>query len=560
MVLLQPAFKHPTVALCLAGQWRSFSADEVHLSLRNSLASAWQSDVAIFLAVDLPNTTDPKVGDALAALPPKRWAVSPSPIAPPSNCEVRWPAFLQYSKFRTCLSLIEEDEAASGERYDWVVRARFDHKFVQKLPPIGTFSPNCVHLRAANTSRVHVFRNVPHLHIDDQFAVVPRNFAESYFGIVDDACLNLSSGPQTWLRNRNAHEDWLLHRLRSRGVPLCHQTIGPDLMLQQMPPRVKDDADAYDMALRAVAEAHPSTQLLRPTWTGAGRGSLAGSDAISVLDTGLCLTFPARILSVKVIPGVTHVMVARPTHQPDLFWRIVGIQRIGSDEVDLAGYPGDCVGWRMLGRPAECNSCRTREVVSDIFLGDVVALGGTGLQSVGAVRWEYVHARELEPPGCFDGVSDIYGGLVRWVGLVVCDQQIYGPEGLHSAWPPLEGPHRRLPGDVVVRCCLPLRVGAPAFDERRHERLIGFCVMLTRRPETFLKRALRLSDLDGTQPEEMIAHLLATFPDVFCRTMGVETRHLWACASALVQFALPWAWILRSKDRQPEIDCQYSVS
>lgn len=73
---------------------------------------------------------------------------------------------------------MEATEAARGKHFDWLLRLRPDTAF---FAPIG-------HLADLDAGAVHaVFRQSGMADMSDHFAIVPREFAEAYFGI-ERAC------------------------------------------------------------------------------------------------------------------------------------------------------------------------------------------------------------------------------------------------------------------------------------------------------------------------------------------------------------------------------------
>eukprot|EP00668_Euglena_longa_P032054 GGOE01041338.1.p1 GENE.GGOE01041338.1~~GGOE01041338.1.p1 ORF type:complete len:357 (-),score=82.21 GGOE01041338.1:191-1261(-) len=69
-------------------------------------------------------------------------------------------------------------EEMTGVRFDWVLFARPDVTFVDRLPPIHTFSPHHVHVPIWHSSGG----------INDRFALVPRAFSARFFRMFHALC------------------------------------------------------------------------------------------------------------------------------------------------------------------------------------------------------------------------------------------------------------------------------------------------------------------------------------------------------------------------------------
>ena len=68
---------------------------------------------------------------------------------------------------------IKTKSNADMTMFDYIVRARFDIAFIEKVPPVVTFDVNKFHT------------NSNHFPISDQFAIVPKSIATKYFNIMD---------------------------------------------------------------------------------------------------------------------------------------------------------------------------------------------------------------------------------------------------------------------------------------------------------------------------------------------------------------------------------------
>ena len=118
----------------------------------------------------------------------------------------------QWARWGRCYGLALEHEQRTGVRFDWFVRTRPDLLFLADIPPLHSYSPHAVSLRASavhgspnltDTAAVHnmtslhtpltrgCYKNPHHcareqlpqpcLVADDQFAMVPRHLGRAYF-------------------------------------------------------------------------------------------------------------------------------------------------------------------------------------------------------------------------------------------------------------------------------------------------------------------------------------------------------------------------------------------
>ena len=131
------------------------------------------------------NCSASELEPALALLRPVVFRLHDEATAPPfpaSNCTAR--AVPQLEKVAACFRLVEEHERARGFRYDWVVRARPDLGWTLPVAPAASFPPH------------HVYVSPSYWPLADQFALVPRRLAATYFNVARAAHLCVEDGPR----------------------------------------------------------------------------------------------------------------------------------------------------------------------------------------------------------------------------------------------------------------------------------------------------------------------------------------------------------------------------
>ena len=227
------------VAVCLSGHVRSLVQPAVYTALKANLVdplgagTAGGADVFMYVELDqveaaaspnaptaaetaveeaghilnarLNDDWDPlnprncsasELEPALALLRPVVFRLHDEATAPPfpaSNCTAR--AVPQLEKVAACFRLVEQHERARGFRYDWVVRARPDLGWTLPVAPAASFPPH------------HVYVSPSYWPLADQFALVPRRLAATYFNAARAAHLCVEDGPRGDLQRR-----WLLSR------------------------------------------------------------------------------------------------------------------------------------------------------------------------------------------------------------------------------------------------------------------------------------------------------------------------------------------------------------
>ena len=194
------------VAFVFVGHARSFVRPAVHESIRLNLIDGFAGDECqahvFWLFADEPlNATTSSAPAALALerlFRPTRVAVhhhrseeEAAACAPPSARsraelialgtdrdfkfladppEAVANAAAQFARWRAAFELVREHERASGDAFDWLVRARFDTGWYSAIAPAATFRADRVYVP------IHTWNGV-----SDQLAIVPRHLARAYF-------------------------------------------------------------------------------------------------------------------------------------------------------------------------------------------------------------------------------------------------------------------------------------------------------------------------------------------------------------------------------------------
>lgn len=166
------------VAYCISGTARTLREPRVLSSIKR-FAEGNAGD--FFYAIELTSNreTPPLSENAYAydvndvdsifqVLPPQKIAVVDGEAE--SDCAWRW-CLPQFTKLEKCYEMIEEQEAARGLSYEWLVRLRPDVEY-DELPP--AFSE-------LSADRIYAQRQG--VHVCDMFAIVPRRLAAEYFNI-----------------------------------------------------------------------------------------------------------------------------------------------------------------------------------------------------------------------------------------------------------------------------------------------------------------------------------------------------------------------------------------
>jgi len=151
---------------------------EVYRSISQNVTKSLGAAVSVFYALDLQQRPLCDFADAFRELPPTGMALVDGDGAAawhkmPACTYATTPCHKQLEKLRTCFSLIQTSEAATGTPFDWLVRLRPDMQWHAPVGFLHTFDKQSVHLVLRRGSSY----NDPH----DNFALVPREFGKAYF-------------------------------------------------------------------------------------------------------------------------------------------------------------------------------------------------------------------------------------------------------------------------------------------------------------------------------------------------------------------------------------------
>lgn len=172
-------------AVCLAGHVRSFIHRHVRHFLRSRLLEAFECESVepfFYLALDDPEVSLRRPWDHFSRAPPASEADVLSAVAEFRSARVYIhadrgeedsAAISQLSKLASCWRLVEAAERETGDEYDWVIRARPDLAWVERVLPLRYFAADRAYVSA------HYWP------IADQFAIVPRHLAPVYFAAIE---------------------------------------------------------------------------------------------------------------------------------------------------------------------------------------------------------------------------------------------------------------------------------------------------------------------------------------------------------------------------------------
>jgi len=126
------------VAVCLAGQARTFAHPAVWRSVREHLLEDGRHELFLVLATgsltaaaasgwnDQRVTSPCELRDALEALAPRATRLVVDDFSPPAACGSAPKTTRQFQKWAACAELVERHEAATGGAYDYIFRSRPD--------------------------------------------------------------------------------------------------------------------------------------------------------------------------------------------------------------------------------------------------------------------------------------------------------------------------------------------------------------------------------------------------------------------------------------------------
>ncbi|CAE8647647.1 unnamed protein product, partial [Polarella glacialis] len=175
-----------TVAHCIVGTARTLPKPEVYLSIAKNLVRplAPRQCTRLFFVLDLSSKADSQKGGsfkyseevlwqgAWRHLPPAGYWLDPPLPGPGAHSSFFEPWCLyqcvpMFDKNRLCLGLVTDFEAATGHRFDWVVRSRPDLKWLPQVIPgsLQQYSPAAAYAQFAWDAPM------------DTVLVLPRRFA-----------------------------------------------------------------------------------------------------------------------------------------------------------------------------------------------------------------------------------------------------------------------------------------------------------------------------------------------------------------------------------------------
>lgn len=122
-----------------------------------------------------------------------------------------------FGRLAEAYSLVENFERSNGFRYDWIVRARFDAGWYQRIPPVFPLPADKVYVPIQTWNGVN-----------DQFAILPRHLAAAYFDAQSVLSCDTNQSFPRWYRGLNdvwQPETLLWRHLELRRVPFARLTI-----------------------------------------------------------------------------------------------------------------------------------------------------------------------------------------------------------------------------------------------------------------------------------------------------------------------------------------------
>lgn len=219
------------VAHCIVGHVRTFWQETVYQSIADVLV-AQASPVGcadFFYVLAMSSSMDTHKGGiyhynetllrntAWRILPPTKYLLDPPVPSGPWDLSYHQPDCLfqcvqMFDKARLCLDLVQQHEAETGQRYDWILRSRPDLRWDTDtdLPQLNELSDERIYVPIV--ARTPAIDLVSH----DGVQIVPRKFADHVFRRVMDKCLlRRDLGGEVW--NCDA---WIFRFCESEGIPI----------------------------------------------------------------------------------------------------------------------------------------------------------------------------------------------------------------------------------------------------------------------------------------------------------------------------------------------------
>ena len=204
-VIVLPAFQHHFKAAFAPLASAAFVQFELFLHMDGTLLRKDELPLLTSAARAL-GAVELKLYEDAPSRPPATNGQRMCPSAPGrrrnDECDCLTTGYVQNLKLRGCLASIEAREKQAASIFDFVVRMRSDVEFGWRVPPAAQWrrlSRDIIWAQMVEAGRADSSHAVHAMHavelLDDQFAVVPRRAAATYFagpGADIEACVPLS--------------------------------------------------------------------------------------------------------------------------------------------------------------------------------------------------------------------------------------------------------------------------------------------------------------------------------------------------------------------------------
>jgi len=196
-----PAAPKPLVAVCIAGELRTFFKPEVQDALRDNVH---RDGYEYFFSVDAPfDPKDTVIADHIRGMHIQKTYDNPDTVCPPGT-SMRNHLFRMVRRYVDCYDEIVAQEQSRGVKYDYVMRFRPDHRYQKLLHP-ETILNDCA----------------PDVYMwDDHLAVGNRSYMETILKLPAEAysrCFDL----QEWHVACGSYADSLKEITNASQVPCC---------------------------------------------------------------------------------------------------------------------------------------------------------------------------------------------------------------------------------------------------------------------------------------------------------------------------------------------------
>ena len=218
------------VAHCIVGHVRSFGQEAVYQSIADILvARASPFHCAdFFYVLGMSSKLDTHKGgvyeynetmlwnSAWRVLPPTKYLLEPPAPSGARHLSYYQPDCLfqcahMFDKARLCLELVKQHEVETGQKYAWVVRSRPDLVWdaASETPNLEELSNSSIYVAITRHSLADSI-------CKDPVQIVPRHFAEVFFGDILEKCL-LRRDLEGGIWNCDA---WIQRFCDSKGIPI----------------------------------------------------------------------------------------------------------------------------------------------------------------------------------------------------------------------------------------------------------------------------------------------------------------------------------------------------